>query len=100
MHDQLDPEIEQPLKEYLAAGGGGSINASNLKVIREQWRVMMEQAQKERPPVDGVDTKEVWVPGPEGDPDVKLKIYSPTASEGALPAVYWMRGGGFRDGIH
>ncbi|MFI9580593.1 alpha/beta hydrolase [Streptomyces sp. NPDC052236] len=43
----------------------------------------------------GVDVKEVFVPGPDSAPAVRLRIYRPDRGRGPLPAVYGMHGGGF-----
>lgn len=43
----------------------------------------------------GVDVTEVRVPGPEGAPDVPLRLYRPLRAKGPLPAVYGIHGGGF-----
>ncbi|MFF3288751.1 alpha/beta hydrolase [Streptomyces sp. NPDC003023] len=44
----------------------------------------------------GVDIEEVRVPGPEGAPEVRLRMYRPQdAPSGPLPAVYCIHGGGF-----
>lgn len=43
----------------------------------------------------GVDVKEVSVPGPDGAPNLRLRIYRPQGVQGLLPAVYSIHGGGF-----
>ena len=43
----------------------------------------------------GVDVAEVRAPGPDGAPEVPLRIYRPQGAAGPLPAVYGIHGGGF-----
>ncbi|MFF2326610.1 MULTISPECIES: alpha/beta hydrolase [unclassified Streptomyces] len=43
----------------------------------------------------GVDVGEISVPGPDGAPEVVLRIYRPQGIRGPLPAVYGIHGGGF-----
>ncbi|MEU8516741.1 alpha/beta hydrolase [Kitasatospora sp. NPDC048722] len=49
----------------------------------------------ELPAVPGVSVRELFVPGPPGAPDVRVRTYRPDADDGALPAVLWIHGGGF-----
>ncbi|WP_425576437.1 alpha/beta hydrolase [Streptomyces glaucosporus] len=44
---------------------------------------------------EGVDVTEVRAPGPDGAPDVPLRLYRPLGARGPLPAVYGIHGGGF-----
>ena len=46
------------------------------------------------PEVPGVDVENQWVPGPPGDPDVMLRIYTPSGIDGSAPGLYWIHGGG------
>jgi len=43
----------------------------------------------------GADVAEVRAPGPDGAPEVPLRIYRPQGAAGPLPAVYGIHGGGF-----
>ena len=44
---------------------------------------------------DDVDRRDVTVPGPEGAPDVTLRIHTPVGLEGPAPCVYSIHGGGY-----
>ena len=51
------------------------------------------------PPRDDVLAEDRQVPGPEGGPDVAVRIYRPTAAaEGLLPGIVEIHGGGFMFG--
>ncbi|MEU4683002.1 alpha/beta hydrolase [Streptomyces xinghaiensis] len=43
----------------------------------------------------GVEVEDISVPGPEGAPDVPLRLYRPRDARGPLPVVYAIHGGGF-----
>lgn len=48
------------------------------------------------PPRDDVEMEDHRIPGPEGAPEVLIRIYRPTAPhEGPRPAVFEIHGGGF-----
>ncbi|MFC4585144.1 alpha/beta hydrolase [Sphaerisporangium corydalis] len=47
----------------------------------------------------GVVAEDRWVPGPDGDPDIRVRVYRPEAAEGPLPCLYWIHGGGMVIGM-
>lgn len=44
--------------------------------------------------VPGVDVENHWAPGPPGDPDVMVRVYTPTDLQGPAPGYLWIHGGG------
>lgn len=42
-----------------------------------------------------LDLSEHFVPGPSGDPNVRVLVYRPRAAEGRLPVILHLHGGGF-----
>lgn len=47
------------------------------------------------PPLpDDVEISEQMVPGHDGDPEVRIKLYRPTAMATSAPAIVWIHGGG------
>jgi len=44
---------------------------------------------------DDVIVEDVTVPGPEGAPDVSVRLYRPRESGAPMPALLWIHGGGF-----
>jgi acetyl esterase/lipase len=46
-------------------------------------------------PASPITTRDVRVPGPAGDPDVLVRVYSPPPGATAKPCVYWIHGGGY-----
>lgn len=55
------------------------------------------QGVKTRPPAtpDDMSIDEVTVPGLDGNPPTRLRIYRPKSLVGAAPALFWIHGGGF-----
>jgi acetyl esterase/lipase len=48
----------------------------------------------EVPPNQNVTHEDRTVPGPEGAPDISVRIYRPVNATGTLPGVYFIHGGG------
>lgn len=89
----LDPEIAEALQNMPP---GGSFTLEQVPAIREQRAAM-------QPPVtlsDAVERTDYTVPGPEGAPDVTIRVHRPKSATGALPCLYWMHGGGFVFGTY
>lgn len=49
-------------------------------------------------PPDDLQIENVLVPGRDGGPDVRLRLYRPAGQSGAAPALFWIHGGGFVQG--
>jgi acetyl esterase len=52
---------------------------------------MVPAYEPERP----LEVRDEFVPGPEGAPDVKVRIYAPAERDGARPGLLYIHGGGF-----
>lgn len=82
----LDPEV----KAALAGAPSFALTDELLPKVRAaraaEWDLV--------PLSDEVERRSVTVPGPEGAPDVVLRVHRARAATGALPCVYWMHGGG------
>lgn len=94
MHDRLDPELAQPLQDFLAATGGG-IALDDIPAMRATLRQLNDIMKTLVPPVEGVVSEDRQVPGPEGAPDVPVRIYQPVERSPQLPALLWIHGGGY-----
>lgn len=46
------------------------------------------------PVIEGVTSEDYHVPGPPGDPEVKVRVYRPEET-GTRPALLWIHGGGY-----
>jgi acetyl esterase/lipase len=104
-YTNLDPELAPGLDAFKGMGlTGGPIDLENLPAenlpalrahLEELLRAQMEEmARSQTVPSDQVRTEDRRVPGPDGDPDVMIRIYRPSARAGTLPGLYWIHGGG------
>jgi acetyl esterase/lipase len=47
------------------------------------------------PAVEGVSSQDRLAPGPQGSPDVRVRVYRPNDQPSKLPAMLWIHGGGY-----
>ncbi len=92
--DRLDPQSRGPLEELLAALPGGLNAISNLADRRLALRALLAGPGEAVPPSTAVTTEDRVIPGPEGDPDISVRIFRPVAAKGMLPGIYYIHGGG------
>ncbi|WP_406316397.1 alpha/beta hydrolase [Streptosporangium sp. NBC_01639] len=94
LHPNLDPELAAALaKAPLPVAGSGGMRFEDLPGIRAQ----LDAAHAAMPPFvpdDRVTIEDRMVPGPDGEPDIRLRIYRPTERREAIPGLYWIHGGG------
>ena len=73
----------------------GLINWEDLPATRELFAGLLEELTAGIPDSENVLKEDRAVPGPEGAPEVAVRIYRPTQSTGTLPGVLWIHGGGY-----
>lgn len=90
--DLIDPESRVALDALLEAMPGG-LNAIPDIVQR---RAAMEglKAALDIPENPNVAKEDRTIPGPEGEPDITVRIYRPVNASGTLPGIYYIHGGG------
>ncbi|NHN29699.1 alpha/beta hydrolase [Paenibacillus agricola] len=91
MEKKLNPELKQMfsvLPEVI-------YTQENLAAKRKEMNEMLAGMVASLPINDAVLTSERYVPGAEGDPDVRIKIYEPRVKEETLPGVLYIHGGGY-----
>ena len=90
--DLIDPQSREPLDQLLTAMPGG-FNAIPDIVAR---RATLEQVlgMMEVPPNPNVTSEDRTVAGPQGDPDITVRVYRPVGASGTLPGIYFIHGGG------
>ena len=89
--DLIDPESLPALDAMLAAVPGG---ASTIPDIVERRAVSALRVRPEVPADARVGKEDRTVPGPEGDPDITVRVYRPLGATGRLPGLYVIHGGG------
>lgn len=83
--------VDAELRPMLDAMPTVSLNAALLPLVRQRpaW-VEVNPADRAR-----TEVEERHVPGPEGAPDVGIRIYRPRDADGILPGIFHIHGGGF-----
>jgi acetyl esterase/lipase len=93
-HDRIDPESRPPLEQLLQAIPGGFNSIPDVEQRRGAVAGMMSSVTADLPPNENVITEDRVVPGPDGAPDVPVRIYRPAGSTGDLPGIFFIHGGG------
>jgi acetyl esterase/lipase len=90
--DLIDPDSLGPLDALLAAlpGGFGAIP----DIVERRAIVTRLLAGLEVPPNPNVTSEDRVIPGPDGEPDISVRIYRPAAAAAPLPGIYYIHGGG------
>jgi acetyl esterase/lipase len=96
VRDRIDPEVAEGLAAFFAfAGPGGFFAIKDLDERRATFNAMLEGAAAQVPPNERVTFADQTIPGPEGAPDLRVRVYRPVGVEGPLPGIYYVHGGGF-----
>jgi acetyl esterase/lipase len=90
--DRIDPDARVPLDQLLEALPGG-FNAIP-DIVDRRAAVTALLASLEVPANPRVVKEDRTVPGPDGAPEVPVRIYRPLDAEGTLPGIYYIHGGG------
>ncbi len=92
--DLLDPELAAPLQGFLGAIGGG-LDFGDVAAARATMDGVIAAVKAQAPPLDGVETRDVEVPGVDGAPPVRVRVFTPSGRTETLPALLWMHAGGW-----
>ncbi len=88
----IDPEVAVPLEGLLEALPGG-FNAIG-DIVQRRATVTAMLAGIEVPDNPNVTKEDRVIPGPDGAPDISVRIYRPVNATGTLPGIYFIHGGG------
>jgi acetyl esterase/lipase len=86
----LDNELAEALIDFPVLDIWTDIPAARTFFVE-----MAKQIQSDLPPVEGIATSDHLVAGPDGAPNVPVRVYRPDNSTESLPALLWMHGGGY-----
>jgi acetyl esterase/lipase len=89
----IDPEVAQALQSMPTLG---TFTFEQLPAIRAQRAAQLALIQLS----NEVERTDHTVPGVDGAPDVTIRVHRPKGVAGALPAIYWMHGGGYMLGSY
>ncbi|WP_433306895.1 alpha/beta hydrolase [Actinoplanes sp. CA-030573] len=90
--DLIDPELRPPLEALLDALPGG-FNAVP-DIVQRRAAIEAMNAGVEIPDNPNVAKEDRTVPGPDGEPDITVRIYRPVSATGTCPGIYFIHGGG------
>jgi acetyl esterase/lipase len=88
----IDPECAVPLDQLLAAVPGGFNSIPDI--VARRAAVEQLTAAIPVPENPNVTKEDLTVPGPDGEPDITVRIYRPVGASTDLPGVYFIHGGG------
>ncbi len=88
----IHPDVREPLDQLLAAIPGGFNSIPDI--VQRRAALAQLLAALEIPPNPNVASEDRMVPGPEGAPDIRVRIYRPVDATGTLPGIYFIHGGG------
>lgn len=77
----------------LSAMPADLLDLSDIERTRTRFAELREQMPVEPLP-EGLTTTDVHVPGPEGAPEVMVRLYRPAGIGQGAPALFWIHGGG------
>ncbi|MFC4013534.1 alpha/beta hydrolase [Nonomuraea purpurea] len=91
-HSNLDPELRAALEASpLPSFDLSALTFEELAGHRAQVSAFLAAAPANE---TGVVIEDRQVPGPDGAPDVRVRIYRPAGDDEGRPALYWIHGGG------
>jgi acetyl esterase/lipase len=90
--DLIDPDSRVPLDALLEVMPGGPNAIPDI--VQRRAAVASMLAAIEVAPNPRVTFEDRTVPGPDGEPDISVRIYRPVESTGQLPGIYFIHGGG------
>ncbi len=93
MHTLTDPELSAGLAGFEEAIG--AITLDDIPATRQMLTGILEAMSSQAPEIPGVLVSDHHAPGPEGDPDVFVRVYQPEKRLDELPALLWIHGGGY-----
>jgi len=95
LRDRIDPQLLDGLDAFVAASGPrGLAGIADPVRRRAVFAEMMAAAAPAGAADDGVATTDLQVPGPEGAPPVRVRVYRPAEVAGAVPGLLYIHGGG------
>ena len=90
-YDRVDPGLVKALELIPAT----VLNMESLNETREINANTVQAIRSLLPEIENVRQFDQNIPGPQGSPDVRIRIYKPTDQSENLPGLLWIHGGGY-----
>lgn len=94
IHDRIDPESREGLKILLDAMPGGLNGIAEIGARRQKLLDVMSAMTAHLEPNPNVEIEDMTIPGPEGAPDVAVRVYRRAGAGTQAPGVLYIHGGG------
>ena len=89
----FETELDEMHSAVLSVLPEKLLDLTDISATREGIEELFSQMPAFAQPAD-VSIEEVQVPGLNGDPDVRVKVYKPTSLPSEAPGILWIHGGG------
>jgi acetyl esterase/lipase len=89
-----DPQLIAALAAFEEVLPGG-VTLDDIPTMRQTLADLNAATVAALPEIEGVVSSDHHAPGPDGAPDVMVRVYEPEARAETLPALLWIHGGGF-----
>ncbi|GGK87444.1 esterase [Sphaerisporangium melleum] len=97
LHPNTDPELAVGLsRAFVPPVDFARLSPDELPELRRRMATGFTSAPR---PAGAVTVEDHRVPGPDGAPEIRVRVYRPRGRGGALPCLYWMHGGGMVLGL-
>jgi acetyl esterase/lipase len=90
--DQLDPELRTVMEKLPT---DRPLDLTQIPAARVKMKKLVTELLAAMPAVEGVTSQDHSVPGPQGGPAVRVRVYRPDDQPHNLPALFWIHGGGY-----
>lgn len=90
---RVDPELVDSLGDVQERAD--ALDLHEIPTTRARLAEMDAAAMLGVPDLEGVSVEDRLAPGPEGEPDVPVRVYQPLDRPSRLPALLWIHGGGY-----
>ena len=94
IQNRIDRASRVSLEELLKALPGGFNAIADIKERRNTVDSLLRMMIAELPPIENVVMEDRNIPGPDGSPEVGVRIYKPVDVSGNLPGMFFIHGGG------
>ncbi|MDE0351587.1 MAG: alpha/beta hydrolase [bacterium] len=90
----FDDRLDEAHKAVLEMIPDALLDLTDIPKARRALDSFLAARAAQAPGFPGVEVEDHWAPGAAGDPDVMVRVYTPSGLDAGAPALYWIHGGG------